>query len=387
MIYSIRPKKDTTIYEWTSSINTGIDEVLEIEKIISSSGTTDTYNSRILMKFDLSEISQSVSNGQITSPKYYLNLYTLSGKSLAYKYGLEAFPVSQSWDMGKGRRIDRTTIGGVISHDSEGASWTYRDGEQYFGTQWASQSAAGSQLEEGTTGSFCTTVGGGTWYVGSGSASQSFDYEDTDVRMDVTDIVDGWLNGTITSNEGFIIMRSGSTQPGVIDEERNGKPYGSLQFFSMDTHTIYEPKLEVSWEDRQTTNVLSVIDVDSDNIVDIRTKGTYKKSDRAKIQLIARPKFPEKTYVTQSEALTKYRLPKFSYWSVKDMVTEETVIPFDSQSTWMSNDSDGSYFNLWMNQFYEERRYKFVFKTLTGDYEYPTTERIYDNDYTFKVIR
>jgi hypothetical protein len=69
------------------------------------------------------------------------------------------------------------------------------------------------------------------------------------------------------------------------------------------------------------------------------------------------------------------------------MVTEETVIPFDSQSTWMSNDSDGSYFNLWMDQFYEERRYKFVFKTLTGDYDYPTTERIYDNDYTFKVIR
>lgn len=387
MIYSIRPTKDTTLYEWTSSINTGIDEVLELGKVISSSGTTNTYNSRILMKFDLSEVSKSISKGLITgTPKYYLNLYTLSGKSLAYKYGLEAFPASQSWDMGKGRRIDRTTIGGVISNDTEGASWTYRDGEKYFGTHWASQSAAGTQFAAGSTGSYSTTVGGGTWYTLSGIASQSFDYEDTDVRMNVTDIVNSWIDSSIPNN-GFIILRSGSTQPGVIDEENNGKPYGSLQFFSMDTHTIYEPKLEVSWDDRQTTNVLSVIDVDSDNIVDIRTKGTYKKSDRAKIQLITRPKFPEKTYATQSEALTKYRLPKFSYWSVKDMVTEETIIPFDSQSTWMSNDSDGSYFNLWMDQFYEERRYKFIFKTITGDYGYPTTERIYDNDYTFKVIR
>ena len=65
------------------------------------------------------------------------------------------------------------------------------------------------------------------------------------------------------------------------------------------------------------------------------------------------------------------------------MVTEETVIPFDSQSTWMSNDSGGSYFNLWMNQFYEERRYKFVFKSVVGDYNYPSTEIIYDNDFEF----
>ena len=69
------------------------------------------------------------------------------------------------------------------------------------------------------------------------------------------------------------------------------------------------------------------------------------------------------------------------------MITEETIIPFDSQSTWISFDSNGSYLNIWMDQFYDERRYKFVFKSITGDYDYPTTETVYDNDLTFKVVR
>jgi hypothetical protein len=392
MIYSIRAKKDTTLYEWTSSINTGIDEVLEIEKIVSSSRSTNIYNSRVIIKFDLTNISNNIDTGTIphatesNAPKYYLNLYTVNAESLAYQYGLEAFPVSQSWDMGKGRRIDRGSIGGVISHDTDGASWNYRDGEHHFGTYWLTQSAASTQFEVNSTGSYSTVPGGGVWYTASGSASQSFDYEETDIRMDVSDIVNNWLTGSMP-NDGFIIMRSGSTEVGIHDEERSGKSYGKLQFFSTDTHTVYQPKLEVAWNDTSNSGGTNTITVANDNIVDIRNRGEYKKSDRVKIELIARPKFPAKTYATTSEALTKYRLPTFSYWSVKDMITEETVIPFDSESTWISNGGDGSYFNIWMDQFYEERRYKFVFKAITGNYNYPTTETIYDNDYTFKVIR
>jgi len=393
MIYSITAKKDTTLYEWTSSINTGIDEVLEIQKSISQSNTSNVYNSRILMKFDLSGIQDEINAGNITSPtqskspKFFMNLYTVGARGLAYKYGLEAFPVSQSWDMGKGRRIDTGAIGGVISHETEGASWNYRDGEQYFGTYWATQSAASSQFESGTTGSFSVTPGGSTWHIGYGIASQSYDYEETDIRMDVTEIVNHWLTGSMP-NEGFVIMRSGSTQPGIIDEERNGRSYGQLQFFSTDTHTIYQPRLEVAWEDRAVSlgTIPPKIDPTAENIVDIKTK-TYKRSDRARINIIARPKFPAQTYATTSEALTNQRLPSLSYWSVKDMITEETIIPFDSQSTWISVDTAGSHFKLWMDQFYEERRYKFIFKCITGEYSNPSSTKIYDNDYTFKVIR
>ena len=114
MYYSITAKKDATIYERSESLNAGIDEILEIEKTISSSGTSDIYNSRILIKFNLQEVSKSVAIGTITNPTYSLNLYTAQAKDLAYKYGLEAFPISQSWEMGKGRtQTKKITAGGA----------------------------------------------------------------------------------------------------------------------------------------------------------------------------------------------------------------------------------------------------------------------------------
>ena len=54
-------EKDTTLYEVSGSMNSGLDEILEIRKDISDTG--DSINvSRILIKFDLGEISQSIHN-------------------------------------------------------------------------------------------------------------------------------------------------------------------------------------------------------------------------------------------------------------------------------------------------------------------------------------
>ena len=74
MNYFIFPDADTTLYQHTGSKNTGLDEILEIQKVVSDTG--DSVNvSRILIKFDLSYISQSIVRGTISNPKYYLNLY------------------------------------------------------------------------------------------------------------------------------------------------------------------------------------------------------------------------------------------------------------------------------------------------------------------------
>ena len=62
-------EKDTTLYEASSSVNAGLDEVLEIRKDVSATGGSVDV-SRILIKFDLSFISSSVSRGLITNPKY-----------------------------------------------------------------------------------------------------------------------------------------------------------------------------------------------------------------------------------------------------------------------------------------------------------------------------
>ena len=77
MFYFEYPTTDTTLYEGniTSSINTGLDEILEVSKNVNSSGTTISV-SRALLKFDYSYISSSVQSGIIPSDaKYYLNLY------------------------------------------------------------------------------------------------------------------------------------------------------------------------------------------------------------------------------------------------------------------------------------------------------------------------
>ena len=51
MHYFLFPEKDTTIYEASSSLNAGMDEILEIRKNVSETGATIEV-SRFLMKFD-----------------------------------------------------------------------------------------------------------------------------------------------------------------------------------------------------------------------------------------------------------------------------------------------------------------------------------------------
>ena len=67
--------------------------------------------------------------------------------------------------------------------------------------------------------------------------------------MDVTDIVNRWLSGSIP-NDGFIIKRSGSiANTDTNTDEGNATHLGRFSFFSRETHTIYQPKLEVVWND------------------------------------------------------------------------------------------------------------------------------------------
>ena len=99
MYYFEYPTIDTTLYQGniSSSINTGMDEILEVRKNVNSTGTNITV-SRILMKFDYSYISSSVQSGIIPSTaKYYLNLYDAASSELAVEQSLHSYIVSGSW--------------------------------------------------------------------------------------------------------------------------------------------------------------------------------------------------------------------------------------------------------------------------------------------------
>ena len=378
---------DATLYEGeaTQSVNTGLDPILEVRKDMNDNGTVINV-SRALVKFDLSYISASVQNSLIPkSTKYYLNLYDAGSVDLPSSQTLYSYPVSQSRTMGDGTYHSNPQI-------TEGCSWRYRDGEN-DGTQWIS-------------GSNNT---GGTWFSGSYASgtrnltcSSSLEYETTDIRMDVTDIVHAWIySGSLYPNQGFMVKRSGSVgnvTSGSGVQEGDTIKYGQLKFFSRDTSTIYPPKLEAVWDDQSwSTGSLEPLTGSALEDTVIYFKGLrpeYKQNSKVRFRLVGRERYPKKTYsTTAAEVAVKY-LPSGSqfiehgtYYQVRDAVTDDVIIPYGTGSI-VSCDTESNYFNVWMNGLQPERYYKFEIRVVTGSKSSATQiENYYDDDFTFKVTR
>jgi len=230
MHYFIFPEKDATLYEDNIYQNSGMDQIIELQKILVHALGDAPYNSRILIQFDLDVFSASLATGETSGSdmKYYLNLYTDEAIEIPATYSVYVYPVSQSWQMGDGKRGDNPIT-------TTGVSWNSRDGVTISGV-------TGSAWESGSAGGpggayFSGTLAEPTKY----QASQSFNYQTTDLHVDVTNIVEGWLSDSI-QNFGFLIKRDNASEQSVLNQ-------GNLQFFSKETHTIYRPRLEVVWKD------------------------------------------------------------------------------------------------------------------------------------------
>ena len=350
-------EKDNTLYQVSASLNAGLDEILEVKKDVSDNGLV-VNSSRILIKFDLNYISSSISNGLITSPKYYLNLFDAKPSALATSQSLYAYPVSQSWIMGDGRSYDNP-------FSKEGCSWTFRKGET-DGTLWDSAISAS----------------GGTFYTAS-EASHSFNRNSIDMRMDVTGIVNNWINGVVP-NEGFMIKRSGSA-------ETDNSRLGNFSFFSTDTHTKYPPTLEVEWDDSKW-NTGSLSPLSSNDLEDavIYMKGLrpeYNQKSKAKFRVVGRARYPEKTFSTTPSNITVKYLPSgSSFYSICDAETNDVIVPFGTGSK-LSCDSQGNYFNLWLDGYQPERYYTLKYRVVSGSGTVDETNQYYNEGFTFKVTK
>lgn len=361
MIHSIYPTIDTTIYEYYSERNTGIDSVLDLSKTIVSSSL---YNNRILLKFDLTSISQSIVGGTITNPKFYINLYTADVREIPFEYKIEVYPISESWQAGTGRFINNPET-------KYGASWKNRSNTDASTVEWTTSSFAAN-----TTGSMISVSGGGTWHTNY-NCSQSYNISNSDIRIEITSIVNDWLNGTI-QNDGLIIKKSNS-------DEYSTTKYETLQYFSSDSQTVYTPKLEVAWDNAIfVTGSLTQPNLEKDLVLYIpNLKKEYSENSKARISLRVREKYPTITFSTQSNYLTVNYLPTSSLqYSVRYADTNETVIPFDNTYTKVSCTGSGNFFDMWMSGLYAEKYYKFVFKVVRDG-----VEDYYDNNYIFKVIK
>lgn len=390
MIYTLYPQKDTTIYERTESLNTGVDSVIELKHELV--GSSSRYNSRILMKFDTTDLQSKINSGKIplNSAKYYLSLRSAEVREIPQEYKIYAYPISASWSNGTGRYFNSPNT-------TDGASWKYRTSKA-VGIEWdipptidnyewdeISQTWVdadllwGANLSAYVTASYCTVEGGGTWWdYDNLECTQSFSYESSDVYMDVTNIIKKWVTGSGRfNNDGMILKFS--------DEiECSYQTLNSLKFFSTDSNTIYVPRLHVVWDDSQfTTGSLAKVNTDG-VVLNVKLKKSYAEGEKAKIRLYANTRYPQKYYTTQSYYTQTYYLPSSSYYEIRDAHTDEIVIPFNTTGTKIGCDGTSSYFNLWMDSFQPERFYRVVVKTETdgGD-----SVNIFDNNYYFKVSR
>lgn len=356
MIHSIFGQYDATLYESYITKNTGLDSILDLSKYIVG---TSSYNNRALVKFDLTTISQSIANGSIgATRKFYLNLSAVDAFELPTTLTFTIAPVSQSWDAGIGKYANNPET-------TQGVTWYQRTSV----VDWTTGSYAAN-----TTASWTVNSGGGTWYTNN---TQSFTLSNTsvDIRADVTNIVESWLNNTIPNN-GFIILKDNES---VADNQT------SLRYFSSDTNTIYLPKLEVAWDNSvYITGSLTQPTANKELLVYIQNlKKAYKETSKVRWNVGVREKYPTITFATQSNYLTVNYLPTSSFfYSIQHADTQETVIPFDTTYTKVSCTSSGNFVDIWLDGLQPERYYKIVFRVdRDGQEEY------IDNNYIFKVVK
>ena len=381
--YFIFPEKDATVYSHPdrTKMNTGGDEILEIVK---EKGSSDQryYPSRVLIKFKSEEIKSTISdkigstifNNGIT--KATLQLLSVEHKNLVNVLNLETFAISQSWDEGTGRFSNLPT-------SSNGCSWIHRDND-ITATKWTTSSFATA-----TTGSINAsgiTEGGGVWYTGSlfQGSQQFLKGDNLDTNIDVTTIVQKhsaslFANSTYPTgidNHGFLIK-----QPDSI-EQNTSSSFGELKYFSVDTHTIYPPKLCFKWDD-SIHNSQSLAKQNGElNVSLYRNKTEYNQNDEVLFRIHVRDKYPTRQFTNTSNYLNPGYFSKLSYYSIRDAHTEQEIIPFDDDFTKLSADSEGMYFKIYMKGLQPERYYRVLFKHTNNE-----GTMVYDDNYHFKVVR
>lgn len=356
--YFLTASKDASVYLQQPDQNAGLDEVLEVSKVYYGS-IKDV--SRALLKFDISNFSSSLSAGTVGFEKATLVMKETESEEIPLEFTVDIWPVSSSWEMGKGTRFDEIETAGV--------TWNYREGDS--SDRWVDNIVNGAIVfAPNSTGSFAGR--GGVWY-NNVSSSQNFSYTTTDINADVTEIFQYWLSGSIT-NDGLIVKHTNE-----VEEDTND--YGILKFFSKETNTIHQPKVRIGWDDSSfTTGSLTELTAEEIKVGIRNFKKEYKVNTTPKLRVVGRELYPTKTFSSTAQYSISKFLPTTSYYQISDYHSGDVIVPF-SNYTKLSCDSDGNYFNLNLSNWEVDRVYKVEFKITISGVDY-----FFDDDYTFSVI-
>jgi hypothetical protein len=392
-VYKIFPEKDATMYSLFPEMNTGIDEILDISNL-NFAVDTNPEAARYLIKFDQSALDDLIINkANGASWDIDLRCFIATAQGINLDSRIYIYPVSGSWGMGTGKYLD-------VPVTTNGVSWKWQTVQG--GKIWDFQNFA-PYVTSSYTGS---NRGGGTFFTGSDLPdldvvqTQTFSYHsDKDLNVRVTDTVKAWytsslgLTGSYTniSNEGFLVKWEGSCSYedttgnyyAEFNPNRNVQPV--LQYYSMDTHTIYPPCLDFKWDDsiwNTGSSTFPVVDTPQVYASIMNNGGFFYSQSVQEFRIDCRPQFPPIIFQTASIYTNNYYLPSgSSYWAIKDLSTNEYIIDFDSNYTKISADSSGSFFTVYMNGLQPERYYTILLQTTIGG-----TTMVLDSNYNFKVI-
>jgi hypothetical protein len=358
-VYKLFPSQDATIYSRYPNKNTGLNEILSVS-IEDAQDSGNTQATRTLIQFSSTEIADVINN-KVSGSNWSASLrgFLAEANGLNSDTTLEVYAITGSWNMGTGK----------YSYSPE-----YTNGVSWF-NRLSSGSGAWkiAGFPSGVTGSYGSVSGGCNWYTSSYTQSFSY-YDDKDININVTPIVNSWYSSSIANN-GFLIKQA--------VEFVNSLQYNiNLDYFSRDTHTIYPPQLEIKWRDYSfSTGSLTEINVSPATIAIDNNIGTFYPDSNNIFRVNSRPEYPNRVFSTASYFTQNYYLPTASYYAIKDTYTNEYVIDFDNQFTQLSVDSSGSYFKLYMNGLEPERYYNILIKTTING-----STMVFDENYTFKVI-
>lgn len=218
MFFDSKADKDGTITNLVingtskTGSNSGQSEILELYALTRS--TSRVGKSRILIRFDLDSLSASIAEDDIptSSVEYRLKLKNaVHADSVPYSYDLEVYPLSKSWDEGRGLSMEDENL-----KDSGVANWVNATSQ----TPWDSA--------------------GGDFYA-SPTVSRHFDFGTEDLDIDISNIVYAWLTGGVPNN-GLLVKYKDFFETGSADQRVK-------KFFSR--HALVperRPRIQALWE-------------------------------------------------------------------------------------------------------------------------------------------
>lgn len=300
--------QDATIYERYPTLNTGLDEVIEVGKMIKYLDGSDQYSSgsvRTLLQFNIPS-SQQYS----TSSKYYLNLRIANAKNVNRYQKILVYPVSRSWVEGSGYFYQD------VQNAEDGATW----------------------LDATNTTTWTTS---GSDYITTISASYTLSKVPIeDIKIDVTNLIAPVVSGSNITPWNGLVLKFPTT------DELDSTNVGNIKFFSGNTHTVFAPKLEVvSVNQTFVTRSLKPIPNGTVNIVPKNMKEAYTVGEIDKVYLIVRELYPDRKFDATQRYRNVFYLPSESYFRIRDQVADMVLYDFDAYSA-INCDASGSYIIL-----------------------------------------